>query len=686
MDGGGNNARLLKLLRNGKNIDEGQSWLDEDQVSFLNPADPSRRVAVFHCTTHNLKGSRNALLNSDCLSKKPSRDFKFGSIKFGWQTIRGTYSRDQKKSVPDTSLRKGSENPDRWNKMNASFAKDPFKPDTLYDMANFLADELVRLGFDTAKQSILVMEQRGSDAEMVLKYVDLMQKLVKEGPLSTRENQDLVQVQSDLLVLEYCASVSLIYLEFFMNRHCQIRIDNVDDVMEKVKLGLRFFARWREDQLVSKATLKQQNPSSKEWEKWFISHQTYLNMRIGISGFFVYARYVLAHSGAISVPFLHSNTSILEAYFSMIRAGKGDTALQYPGMVGTLDTSKAVLYLENNKMYEKESMLEGNSPGKSLENITRRKDEMRTNLVQVWLNARKKPRQCKRTLKLTDTFYDDDSPTKSSTRIATATISKSMDLNMYFNYTDLIWAEPDFVEYAKLSVGTDSQRYFEMFSLLTRKEEKEVNDACRHIFGDIVKESKHFGAHLGSIDRSFMMILFKLQIDDERLRPAYEKMPTPFRCDTSIPLFFRLLVDFVGKAYSLSFLSVLDHIIAATSPEEVTTEEEEISSDDAKKEVQFCFGWAIAYIVSVTEIGESIVGPMAAIVNSMWTTHTEIYLDKQYIFRCYPDIVHLKNRGKRAAKNMIHQENTEKDTTIRLHERLGLTLVAEQYFDFGLAC
>jgi hypothetical protein len=107
LDGGGNNARLLKLLRNGKELDEGQSWLDEDQVSFANPADPTRQVAVFHCTTHNLKGSRNALLNSDSLSKKPSRDFRFGSVKFGWQTIRRTYSRDQRKSVPDTSLRKG---------------------------------------------------------------------------------------------------------------------------------------------------------------------------------------------------------------------------------------------------------------------------------------------------------------------------------------------------------------------------------------------------------------------------------------------------------------------------------------------------------------------------------------------------------------------------------------------------
>ena len=205
------------------------------------------------------------------------------------------------------------------------------------------------------------------------------------------------------------------------------------------------------------------------------------------------------------------------------------------------------------------------------------------------------------------------------------------------------------------------------------------------IFREIVKESKHFGAHLGWIDRPLMMILFKLPIDDQRLRPTFEKMPTRFRCDTSIPLFFQLLVDFVGKAYSLSFLAVLDHIIAETSPEEVGTEEEEISSDDAKKEVQFFFGWAIAYIVSVTEIDESLEGPMAVIVNGMWTTQTVIFHNKSSIHRCYPDIVQLKNRGKKPTKNMSRHKNTEKDTTIRSHERLGLTLVAKPYFGFGLA-
>jgi hypothetical protein len=348
-------------------------------------------------------------------------------------------------------------------------------------------------------------------------------------------------------------------------------------------------------------------------------------------------------------------------------------------MVGTLDTTKAMLHLENNKCYEKESMTEGNSPCKSLENITRRKDEMRTKLVQVWLDSRKEPTQCRRALKLTDRFYEDDSTTKSRTRVATSTISKSMDLDMDFNYSDLIWAEADFIEYAKLSVGTDSESYFSLFANFTRQEEKEVNNACKHIFGEIVAESKHFGAHLGSVDRSFMMLLYKLQTDDQRLRPAFMKMPTRFRVDDTIPLFFRLLVDFVGKAYSTSFLEVLDHIIAATAPEESASEEEETSADDAKKEVQFFFGYAIACIVGITEKEESLDGPMAAIVNGMWTTHNEIFRNTEHVKRCYPDIVQLKNRGKQRTKK------TDQDKPLKSDERIGLTLVAEPYFDFGLA-
>jgi hypothetical protein len=109
-----------------------------------------------------------------------------------------------------------------------------------------------------------------------------------------------------------------------------------------------------------------------------------------------------------------------------------------------------------------------------------------------------------------------------------------MDFDVNYNYSDMIWEEADFIEYAKLSIGTASQRYFSMFAKLTRQEEKEVDNACKHIFGEIVAESKHFGAHLGAVDRSFMMLLFKLQTDNGSLQPTFDKMPTRFKNVSSV--------------------------------------------------------------------------------------------------------------------------------------------------------
>jgi hypothetical protein len=89
-----------------------------------------------------------------------------------------------------------------------------------------------------------------------------------------------------------------------------------------------------------------------------------------------------------------------------------------------------------------------------------------------------------------DRFYEDDSNDKSLTRIATATISKSMDLDSDFICRDMIWSEEaDFIEHTKLSIGTDSKRCFSVFANFTRQEEKEVNSACKHTFGEIVAES-----------------------------------------------------------------------------------------------------------------------------------------------------------------------------------------------------
>jgi hypothetical protein len=100
-------ARLFKLLRSGNEPEASLNWLNEQEhVSFPNPADPTRRVAMFHCTTHGLKNMQNALLNSNSKTPK-ARHFTMGTVKFGWDTVVRTFKRDQKRGggTTDTSLK-----------------------------------------------------------------------------------------------------------------------------------------------------------------------------------------------------------------------------------------------------------------------------------------------------------------------------------------------------------------------------------------------------------------------------------------------------------------------------------------------------------------------------------------------------------------------------------------------------
>jgi hypothetical protein len=63
-DAGGNNAGLIKLLRAGTRPNLQLEQVEPNLVTFVNPFDLSRRVAIWLCSTHNLKSMRNKLLAS----------------------------------------------------------------------------------------------------------------------------------------------------------------------------------------------------------------------------------------------------------------------------------------------------------------------------------------------------------------------------------------------------------------------------------------------------------------------------------------------------------------------------------------------------------------------------------------------------------------------------------------------
>jgi hypothetical protein len=92
-DACGSKRGLFKLLRDGlKLVLVGVERVVPSYLTFINPYDPSRRIAIFNCSTHNLKNVRNALLESDFPSGK--RKFEFEGVVFGWTHIRETFERE----------------------------------------------------------------------------------------------------------------------------------------------------------------------------------------------------------------------------------------------------------------------------------------------------------------------------------------------------------------------------------------------------------------------------------------------------------------------------------------------------------------------------------------------------------------------------------------------------------------
>ena len=125
-DAGGNNAGLIKLLRSGIRPNLHLEKVDSNMVTFINPFDPSRRVAIGLCSTHNLKSVRNQLLSSKGSSNSP-RNFQFDDVYFGWTQICDLNSREEHRkntgTTGKTRMKLAAAHPDHFSKMDAHLAK-----------------------------------------------------------------------------------------------------------------------------------------------------------------------------------------------------------------------------------------------------------------------------------------------------------------------------------------------------------------------------------------------------------------------------------------------------------------------------------------------------------------------------------------------------------------------------------
>ena len=76
-------------------------------------------------------------------------------------------------------------------------------------------------------------------------------------------------------------------------------------------------------------------------------------MNLGAIGYIEYSRYILAKYLEIEyIPSLHSNTSSLEAHFSLMYWHKADTPEKYEKTVNIVENEKSMNLMASNHMYD----------------------------------------------------------------------------------------------------------------------------------------------------------------------------------------------------------------------------------------------------------------------------------------------------------------------------------------------
>jgi len=142
-----------------------------------------------------------------------------------------------------------------------------------------------------------------------------------------------------------------------------------------VQKPLQYFGELRQ------AAVRRKDGGNVNWEKTFLAKETWRNLRIACRGFFEYCRAIIKFAkdsgddipAFYAVSVAHSNSSVLEAWFSLVRNMRLDSATSYGSAVGNKQM-RSNCSLATNGMYAKEQvgpLLAGSPVGPSEEKYCR---------------------------------------------------------------------------------------------------------------------------------------------------------------------------------------------------------------------------------------------------------------------------------------------------------------------------
>ena len=226
-DAGGNNARLMNLLRRSGTGFPNTAWVEEDDVRTVNPFDTSRYIYLFHCSTHDLKNMRNALFKSKPGGKREFLDADYNHIDMS--VLEECFKRDQDRlrrgGKPMTTMQRSTIVLDRWSKMNVQEAKRICEDKTLSEIADYL---YCRLGISTDNGRLLERDYHERVGYRPAVALHLKAKLAEKKLDGTISKHEADVLASAISSFEWLANTHEIFTNRLMNMDMRINGGNID--------------------------------------------------------------------------------------------------------------------------------------------------------------------------------------------------------------------------------------------------------------------------------------------------------------------------------------------------------------------------------------------------------------------------------------------------------------------------
>jgi len=598
-----------------------------------------------------------------------------------WNVIEECFKRDNARLTPKTKLNRTAAYPDSWNKMNVSAAKAPFKYETITEM-------MFNLGVKLSCARVMALDKSTSN-NIPKTYINRLNIL--KG--ANAANGKTSTTSTTLATIEYCVHVAIIFNEILMNKEVKFDKSNIDDYENMVRDSMAYFEDWKAeiDELMANNT-----ENRHELSKGFMSIVTYNDLRICVSGFFSYTRTILKNldndnPSELFVPVLHSNSSALEAWFSLVRSNDMDSSCDYATAVSTLYAgagAEALCNSQNKSYSEKDIIVPDDKIGATaMEQALGRNDTWREKTVKEIISTITR-----------DTSTDESqswSPFSDHPEnvhdLNTSNLHNGLELCRVISLSQIVGVTHfwDIISpsegkttvhdgemslrvksYLTMCMGTSSNSFFSALYGLNDSGKAKLDHACQYLFNTLLLSvraefTKKAKSHM--VNSFNYLISLKFRCDNSVVKMWMMMLPDSMQvsfqlgpsflveiiCDLFRKLFFHG-VKMLSSRWRFASSSNHDHSVNMTA--DVTRIL--ISHEEAICEVQWFFGWAVKELIDAskmkvmknqqdlqTDVSAREADGMLDLAKQMRLLHHEAITDAKYMMQFYPLSVAVYNMG-----------------------------------------